>query len=715
MQASQARSLLALLAAATTAWGPVWAQTTWFVDATAPAPGAGTLASPYADLQYALTQATTVSGDTLLVAPGTYFGGFDFLGKDVVVQSTGGAAVTILDGQGAWPPPTPPVGDTSPIRSVVSFKTGESPGAVLDGFTVQHGRGTGTVSSTDGGGIYVEGASPTLQNLVVRENRASYGSGMRFANSAAIVRDCTITGNTNMRPLTGTTWGVGLHTTSAIVVERCTFSNNAGYPVQQGGGAWASAGAFVDCTFENNTATFGGGAYAANATVTFDGCSLSNNSASNGEGAGLLGAGVWGGTLTRCEIAGNHTAHQGAGAWGSTLVDCWVHHNVASAQSNFGTGPFGGGGAFNSTLVRCVVEHNEARGIPGIAALGAKGGGVYGGSATDCDIHDNAADSSGNPFLSDGGGGAAFTTLLRCDVDDNVARTLAGGAPLAPGGGLLGGSATACRIWGNGATHGAGAANASLVNCTVSANDATTTGGGLASVYNALSTASATDSVLWGNVPNSAVAVVGTTTITWSDVEGGFPGTGNVNADPLFQSAANNDFHLLAGSPCIDAGNPARFDPNGSRVDMGAFPFECGVHNYCVGKVNSLGCVPTAGSTGTPAFSGADDFHVTATSVRKNSLGMLLWSHGADNVSFFNGTLCVGQPLVRAGLQSSGGTGTGPNCTGQFDFHFTHAYMISRGIAPLQTIFCQWYMRDATHPDGTGVGLSDGVSFTVCP
>ena len=41
--------------------------------------------------------------------------------------------------------------------------------------------------------------------------------------------------------------------------------------------------------------------------------------------------------------------------------------------------------------------------------------------------------------------------------------------------------------------------------------------------------------------------------------------------------------------------------------------------------------------------------------------------------------------------------------------------MTARGVLPLETIFAQWYMRDLAHPDGTGVGLSDGLAFTVCP
>lgn len=41
-------------------------------------------------------------------------------------------------------------------------------------------------------------------------------------------------------------------------------------------------------------------------------------------------------------------------------------------------------------------------------------------------------------------------------------------------------------------------------------------------------------------------------TISYSNIEGGFPGEGNIDADPLFEAGT---YHLLPGSPCIDAGN----------------------------------------------------------------------------------------------------------------------------------------------------------------
>jgi len=51
------------------------------------------------------------------------------------------------------------------------------------------------------------------------------------------------------------------------------------------------------------------------------------------------------------------------------------------------------------------------------------------------------------------------------------------------------------------------------------------------------------------------------------------PGENDISGDPLFVNASINNFHLAAGSPCIDTGNPAAEynDPDGSRNDMGAY------------------------------------------------------------------------------------------------------------------------------------------------
>ena len=63
--------------------------------------------------------------------------------------------------------------------------------------------------------------------------------------------------------------------------------------------------------------------------------------------------------------------------------------------------------------------------------------------------------------------------------------------------------------------------------------------------------------------------------VSYSDIEGGWEGEGNIDTDPLFVAPDSGDFHLQATSPCIDAGDPSSpLDPDGTIADMGAFYFE---------------------------------------------------------------------------------------------------------------------------------------------
>ncbi|NLH17970.1 MAG: lamin tail domain-containing protein, partial [Phycisphaerae bacterium] len=58
--------------------------------------------------------------------------------------------------------------------------------------------------------------------------------------------------------------------------------------------------------------------------------------------------------------------------------------------------------------------------------------------------------------------------------------------------------------------------------------------------------------------------------IDYSDVYGeAWPGTENLNSDPMFVNRAEHNYHLASGSPCINSGDPAQTDPDGSRADQG--------------------------------------------------------------------------------------------------------------------------------------------------
>ncbi|MBN1338335.1 MAG: right-handed parallel beta-helix repeat-containing protein, partial [Bacteroidales bacterium] len=126
-----------------------------------------------------------------------------------------------------------------------------------------------------------------------------------------------------------------------------------------------------------------------------------------------------------------------------------------------------------------------------------------------------------------------------------------------------------------------GGHNPSLVNVTVSDNIALSNGGG---IYINDSTINLMNSILWNNYPEEIFINAGNALVEYSDIMGGWPGTGNIDADPLFANPSNGDFRLTwlnypipdsTKSLCIDSGipDPQYNDPDGTRNDMGAFYF----------------------------------------------------------------------------------------------------------------------------------------------
>jgi hypothetical protein len=139
--------------------------------------------------------------------------------------------------------------------------------------------------------------------------------------------------------------------------------------------------------------------------------------------------------------------------------------------------------------------------------------------------------------------------------------------------------------------------------------------------------------------------------------------------------------------------------------------------SYCKGKVNSLGCTPTIGSTGTPSVAaGPDNFMITCSNAINNKTGLVFWGQRPANSPLLGGTLCVGPPLTRAAAQNSGGNPPPANdCSGTYNFHLSEAYMAANSLDAGDLFYCEWWMRDPPHPDGFGVGFSNALQVILQP
>jgi len=293
-----------------------------------------------------------------------------------------------------------------------------------------------------------------------------------------------------------------------------------------------SSPTITNCTIEGNTAkSHGGGIYCiydSNPAIT--NCTIADNTAYFYDGGGIYCSYRSSPTITNCTITGN-TAKGGGGG-------IYCHSSAAP------------------TITNCAITGNRA----------VNGGGIYCRSGsnptiTNCTIADNTAYLYGGGIYSSIYSGSN-PTITNCTIADNTAYYYGGGIYCHRGAPTI----TNCTITGNTAeeSHGGGiycsGSDPTITNCTVTGNSAVAGyGGGIYCAYNSKPTI--TNCILWADTPDEVYVVSGKPVVRYSNVQGGYPGRGNIDADPLWVSGPLGDFYLSqreAGqpedSPCVDAG-----------------------------------------------------------------------------------------------------------------------------------------------------------------
>ncbi len=237
----------------------------------------------YPTIQSAINAA--INGDTIIVAPGTYYENINFNGKNIVLTSidpTDPNVVrdTIIDGGGSG--------------HVVEFSGTETSSCELTGFTITNGYASGDHPNHDGGGINGDNTYATISNCVITSNSADWGGGGLYRCNGTTT-NCTITENSSK-------YGGGLSRCNGVITN-CTITGNSAET--HGGGLQWCVGSITNCTITGNTAKNGGGIKGCDGAIT--NCTISGNSATN-YGGGL----AWcDGVITNCIIWGNSAGSSG--------------------------------------------------------------------------------------------------------------------------------------------------------------------------------------------------------------------------------------------------------------------------------------------------------------------------------------------------------------------------------------------------------------------
>ncbi|MHC5212720.1 MAG: hypothetical protein ACYTG2_18570 [Planctomycetota bacterium] len=395
-------------------------------------------------------------------------------------------------------------------RAVLADGAGGAATHVLDA------QGTGTaVSILEQTGGRLEGFTVTGGVGSIPSSSYDGAAGGIMARGDVVIRDCVIVANQGAAHtypnITAGAGGMGSYYGGSFLIERCEFRDNVG-------GAATESG-FLSW---NNWGGVGGLAIHGIAGSSADGQIVDCLFDGNLGGPGSAGQSPFFPPGPATLSQPNH----GPGAvWvvnaGVDMTGCTFSGNVGATSPGFTAAP---GGVLAGFLNEEPYEGEAVTGIKDSLFVGNSVGAVRFGLES-------------------------FSVALeRCILVGNVGPTISGAWPsFAP--------ALDCVLIGN--SGGPALTEVPAVGCVVTQHDPTGA---------PLLTGEVAQSIVWDN---AALVPPGSASITRSCVEGGYAGTGNLDADPLFVQAPSpgvdgtwgtadddlGDLRLDSGSPCIDAGD----------------------------------------------------------------------------------------------------------------------------------------------------------------
>ena len=465
---------------------------TWYVSTNGPNPGCGTASSPFTNIQATITAA--VPGDTIIVAPGVYNEAIDFMGKPITLLAAQGVALTTID--------------AGSQNRAVSFVSGEGPGSVIDGFTLQGGY---TVAA--GGGVLCSASSPTIRNCRITASTAAVlGGGIAcVVTSNPTLTNCTIDGNTAQSA--GAVYCDG---TSSVTLDNCTIDANSA--TNDGGGIAVNGPSGVaninGCDITNNNAGGNGGGIwlMPTSTVNVSGGQINQNTCT-GHGGGIH---VGGATcaVTSCTMDGNLAGLSGGGIYVGQTSDL----TVTSCTISNGTGVVEGGGLLyespaTAQILSTTFDANKTLFGSGAGML-CRGNGPL--SIDGCTFKNNVCQGT----VAAHGGGIAAEQGSTVDLSNTLFQnnTVNG-----DGGGLWIATSTpnavdGCTFEGNSATNGGGiaavfASNPTITNCVVDSNSAQSGGGVFCDWNSVLTMNDCAIEANTANVDGAGVVVSGPSTV----------------------------------------------------------------------------------------------------------------------------------------------------------------------------------------------------------